>query len=89
MCTQPCMLPSDPSGVPDRVSSRTCRDDGRAGFVTSLGLGGTVLYSPGAQRATLEVDDWGPAATLNSVLWRIYPEANLLEGQNIVGAHQS
>ena len=64
----------------------SCRDNARAEFVTSLGLGGTVLYNPGAQRATLEVDDWGPAAALNSVLWRIYPEANLLEGENIAGA---
>ncbi len=62
------------------------RDNARAEFVTSLGLGGTVLYNPGAQRATLEVDDWGPAAALNSVLWRIYPEVNLAEGENISSA---
>ena len=67
----------------------TSRDDGRAEFVTSLSLDSTaVCYNPGAQRATLEVDDWGPAAALNSVLWRIYPEAKLLEGENIVGTLQ-
>ena len=52
----------------------------------SLGLGGTITYSSGAQQATLEIDDWGAAATLNRVLWRIYPEAKLREGENLVGA---
>ena len=57
--------------------------------MTSLALGSEGAYSPGAQRTTLEIDDWGAAATLNRVLWRIYPEAKLLEGENIAGAGQA
>ncbi len=82
-----CMLPLPALYLQPRLVL-SCRDNARAEFVTSLGLGGKILYNPGAQRATLEVDDWGPAAMLNSVLWRVYPEANLLEGENIAGALQ-
>jgi hypothetical protein len=53
--------------------------------VADLGFGGAVSYSPATERATAEVEDWGAAATLNRVLWRIFPEANLAEGENIVG----
>ena len=54
--------------------------------MASLRYGAAMSYSPAMQRATAEVEDWGPAATLNRVLWQIYPEANLAEGENIVGA---
>ena len=53
--------------------------------MAGLGLGGAVSYSPAVERATAEVDDWGAAAMLNRTLWRIFPETNLAEGEDIAG----